>query len=169
MVTICCTTKLFQRTGFQRESFAADPETALGNWFADILFFRRRQILLFVSDNSRLAVVTPAKEVRSLASHLTGHLTALLEQIGAKSGWIDAEIRKMASARFTTTNSRSVLGTMNDYRVQIEGRILVDEDVSPLELALALSTCPVGPLHYQCPREVAIDLLKKCYELDKCL
>jgi hypothetical protein len=166
MVTICLTAKLFKRTSFHREPYTSEPEAALGNWFADILFFRRRQILLFVSDNSRLAVITPAKEVRSMANHLTIHLSALLENLGAQPAWIDAEMRKMAGARFTTTNSRSVLGTMNDYRMQIEARVFEAEDVSPLELALALSMGPVGPLQYRHPGEVALDLLKKCYEKD---
>lgn len=142
-----------------------DPTTALGNWYADILFFYHRQVLLFVSDNSRLAVITPAKDIRSLVDHLARQLAIVLQHLGAQPKWIDAEIREMANVCIAPTRSRSVLGTMNDYKIQIEAMIQGSEDIGPLEIALKLSRCPVGPLEYRSPDKVTIDLLKSRYEV----
>jgi hypothetical protein len=165
MVVICCTSKLLKRTGFPIKSLILAPTTALGTWYANILFFHHRQVLLFVSDLSRLAVITPAKDVRSLANHLTEHLAILLKHIDAQPKWIDAEIREMANISFATTHSRSVLGTMNDYKIQIAFMLEESEDMSPLEIAMNLVECPVGPLEYRSPGVVALGLLKDHYEV----
>lgn len=166
MVTICCTSKLLKRIGFPAESLVSNSTTALGNWYANILFFHHQQVLLFVSDYSRLAVITPAKEIRSLANQLTIHLSALLERLDAKPEWINAEIREMADLQYATTkNKRSILGTMNDYKIQIEAMIDKSKMISPIEIALNLSICPVGPLQYRNPRDVSLDLLKKGFEV----
>jgi len=165
MVTICCTSKVLKRTGFPTETFIPEHTTALGNWYANILFFHQRQVLLFVSDRSRLAVITPAKDIRSIASHLTHHLSELLERLGAKPEWIVAELREMNDTKYAATSSRSVLGTMNDYKVQIEAMVYESKDVKPLDVALGLSVRPVGPLQYRNPKEVSIDLLKQNYEV----
>jgi hypothetical protein len=145
----------------------SEPTTALGDWYANILFFHRRQILLFVSERSRLAVVTPAKEKRSFANHLVHHLSVLLDRLKAKPEWVDAETRQMVDVRYTATKSRSVLGTMNDYKFQIE--VLLEEslEVSELEIAFYLSDCPVGPLGYRSPDKVTLDMLKTNYEAGK--
>lgn len=164
MITICCTSKLLKRTGFPAESSAPEPNTALGNWYANILFFHRRQVLLFVSERSRLAVVTPTKETRLLANHLTRHLSVLLGSLNAKPEWIDAEIRQMTDVHYAAAKSRSVLGTMNDYKFQIEALVAEALEVSEIKIGLHLSVCPVGPLQYRSPDKVTLDLLKTSYE-----
>ena len=164
MVTICCTSKLMKRTGFPAVSSIPEPTTALGNWYANILFFQRRQVLLFVSERSRLAVVTPAKETRLLASHLVQHLPVLLENLNAKPKWIDEEMRHMVDVRFAATKSRSVLGTMNDYKFQIERLHAESPELNELEISNHLSVCPVGPLQYRSSDQVTLDLLKTSYE-----
>ncbi len=70
----------------------------------------------------------------------------------------------MADVHFAATNSRSMLGTMNDYKFQIEGLIEESMDVSEIAIALHLSDCPVGPLQYRSPEKVTLDLLKMNYE-----
>jgi hypothetical protein len=163
MITICCTSKLIKRTGFNTEAAFSDPTTALGNWYANILFFSHKQLVLFVSEKSRLGVITPAIEVKSLASHLTHHLSTLLERLGAPPEEIAAEVREMADVHFSTTHSKSVLGSMNDYAFQVEMMIRESADINPLGMAVALSNMPVGPLKYGFPGEVTLDLLKSRY------
>jgi hypothetical protein len=163
MVTICCTAKILKRTQFPVQNPFSAATNALGDWYINILFFHHRQVLLFVSEKSRLAVITPAKEIRSLASLLINHLAPLLDSIGAQPKWIEAEIIEMLDYRYSVTRSRSLLATMNDYKIQIGG-MLAYGDYDLLEMANRLSVCPVGPLQYQYPRDVAIDLLEKCYE-----
>jgi hypothetical protein len=164
MVTICCTVKLLKRTGFPVSAVVDEPTTALGNWHANILFIQHTQVLLFVNDASRLGVITPARQIRSLESHLTQHLSALLAYLNVPQAWIDAEVREMAAVSFAATHSRSVLGTMNDYKYQIESMIWGNHSISPLEMAIQLSVCPVGPLQYRSPDKVSFELLKVKYD-----
>ncbi len=83
--------------------------------------------------------------------------------IKVKPEWIDAEIRQMIDVRYAATKSRSMLGTMNDYKFQIETLMAESLDVSGIEIALHLSVCPVGPLQYRSPDQVTLDLLKTSY------
>jgi len=163
MFTICCTQKLFKRTGLPAEPLLANPTNALGNWYADLLFVSRLQLLLFVNENSRLAIITPAKEARSLASHLSQHLAEFLQKMKVPQEWIEAELREMHEARFSKTNSRSVLGTMNDYRSQIEWFIYDKGEASPLILSMQLRDCPCGPLKYASPFVLTFEFLKDRY------
>lgn len=166
MVNICCTSKLLKRTGFPVEPSVPEPINALGNWYANILFIHHRKILLFVSERSRLAVVTPAKETRLLASHLVHHLSILLDRLKVKPEWIVAEIRLMIDVRYTATKSRSVIGTMNDYKFQIEELLSISPKLNEIEIALHLCDCPAGPLKYKTPEKVTLELLQNRYEAD---
>lgn len=123
-------------------------------------------MLLFVSERSRLAVVTPTKHTRLLAGHLVQHLSVLLNHLKAKPEWIEAEMRQMVNVRYSATKSRSVLGTMNDYRSQIDGQLEASLEVSEIDIALHLSVCPVGPLQYRSPHKVTVDLLKMFYDAE---
>jgi hypothetical protein len=163
MYTICCTSKVLKRTGFPTESSIIEPTTALGNWYVNILFFHRRQILLFVSDRSRLAVVTPAKETRSLAVHLSSHLSPLLRRLRAEPEWIEAEIHQMKEVIYAKTRNRSILGTMSEFKIQIEAILEDVADMDSLEIALTLCDVLMGPPPYRYPKEVAIDLLREKY------
>jgi len=166
MVTIRCTAKLIKRMGRKPGALeeAAIPTNALGDWHANILFFHRAQVLLFVNDNSRLAVVTPARDARNLDTHLTGALAELLEHLGVPVRWIEAELSEMRTTHIAPTRSRSVLATMNDYAFQIEGRYHEWGGVYPLEMSLDLSGCPSGPLGYQLPHEITTGMLKMGYD-----
>jgi hypothetical protein len=165
MITIYCTKKLLERSGLPAESLVLEPTTALGNWHADYLFVGRSRFLMFVSDNSRLAVVTSAREARLLAGHLTQGLAALLDRLGVSQEWIQAEVREMAEVHIAPTRSRSVLGTMTVYKYQMEGMLEEPGEMNPLEISLALSEILAGPLQYRQPREVALDLLKQRYSI----
>lgn len=164
MFNICCTSKLLKRIDVTPEVDLVEPTTALGNWYATIHHFSRTQALLFVSDTSRLAVVTPAREARLLARHLREGLAALLESLCMPSAWIESELSEMVEVRISTTHSRSILATMNDFKYQIMGGYFDDGWIDPLEVEGRLSECPIGPFQWRTPGEVAADLLKARYE-----
>ena len=163
MFTIRCTAKLLKRIGLKPAALEhlADSTTGLGDWHAKLLFFDRAQSLLFTNDNSRLAVVTPARDARNLGAHLKAGLAELLAHLGAPQPWIDAELAEMDGPRIAPTRSRSVLATLNDYGFQIEGRFHQWGGLYPLQMSLDLSGCPSGPLGYQLPFEVTMALLKQ--------
>lgn len=164
MFTICCTQKLFKRTRLPVEPLEANSSNALGNWYADLLFLGHNQMLLFVNENSRLAIITPAKDARALVRHLSQYLAEFLQVMQVPQAWINAEIGEMQQARFSKTNSRSILGTMNDYRYQIEYVLYRQGESSPLDLTMHLRDCPSSALKYESPYSETIRLMRKQYE-----
>ncbi len=168
MFTIRCTAKLLKRIGRKPGSpiLAVEPTTALGDWHANILFFDRAQAILFTNDNSRLAVVAPARDARNLGKHLSVALAELLEHLGIPPEWIQAEVSEMAELSVGPTRSRSLLATMNDYAFQIEGRFHQWGGFFPLQMSLDLSGCPSGPLGYRLPYEVTEALLGERYRAE---
>lgn len=163
MYSICCTSKLLKRANFLISSTTPAYTTVLGNWYANIIYLHRRQLLLFVSDVTRLAIITPAKDIRYLSIHLKNHLTLLLETLGMRSAWIDAELEEMSRVTYTTTRSRSVLGTMNDYHYQIKFILSETGIENPFEIALKLSDGLVGPTPFRNPAEETERLLRNKY------
>jgi hypothetical protein len=163
MLTIRCTAKLLKRIGRKPglPDEVVEPTTALGDWHANVLFFDRAQALLFANDNSRLAVVTSARDARNLDAHLAAELAELLEHLGVPQPWINAEVAQMSQSHVAPTRSRSVLATMNDYAFQIEGRFHQWGGLYPLQMSLDLSECPSGPLGYRLPYEVTMALLRE--------
>ncbi len=163
MYALCCTSKLRKRATLPADPPVTEHTTALGNWYANLLHIGHRQILLFVSERSRLAVITPAKESHVLNRHLKHYLTFLLELLHAEKAWIETELTQMDEVIYAKTHSRSVLGTMNDYKYQIEVYLCNDIVVPEVNIALQLSKCPAGPLGYRSPDEVSLALLEKTY------
>ena len=163
MYSLCCTSKLRKRANLPADPPVIEPTTALGNWYANLLHIGHRQILLFVSERSRLAVVTPAKESHALSHHLKRYLAVLLELLHAERAWIDTELARMDEVTYAKTHSRSVLGTMNDYKYQIEGMLWNEIAVHEMDIALLLSKCPAGPLGYRSPDEATLALLGNTY------
>ena len=166
MFRISCTAKLIKRASLLIGRVFHEPTTALGNWHANILYFHHLQLLMFVNDTSRLVVITPAQDMHSLANHLVVHLPILLERLAIPPLMIDAEIDEMAMCYYGPTQSRSVLGTMNDYRAQMVA-LMRDQStpMTPLEWSLNLNETPIGPLHDLQPGEVVQELFTQRFDV----
>jgi hypothetical protein len=74
---------------------------------------------------------------------------------------IEAELQQMEVALFAPTNNRSLLGTINDFRNQLDWLMEEHPTASFLDLSLALGEVPVGPLNYRHPASVAHLLLEE--------
>ena len=102
------------------------PDTALGDWFVNRLVVDRRPLLLLVSSTSLLAILEPARDVRGLPERLEPLVALRLFRLGVPPGWIEAEVAALAPVAVAKTNSRSVLGTMNDFAHLIPYMLPVD-------------------------------------------
>jgi Plasmid pRiA4b ORF-3-like protein len=65
----------------------------------------------------------------------------------------------MRECVITVTNSRSVLGSLNDYAHILQFWVHPDPDIDLVEVALRLSETPSGPLGYERPGDVTLQLL----------
>jgi hypothetical protein len=125
-----------------------DPTASmLGDWFATVLFWRP-QVALLVNATTLLPVFMPLAPAATVLERFPGVLAAVLRAHGIAEHVIDREVAETTEQRLAKTNSRSVVGVMNEFarfadwrRDQITGR----DDLTWLSLKLAQTPC--SPLY----------------------
>jgi hypothetical protein len=110
--------------------------------------------VLLVNATTRLPVVIAARDLSTLPVRFAAGLSAMLTTLQIPAGIIAAEVREVREVTFTTTASRSVLGTMNDYAIFIEAAFHHEVGMGLHRLSVKLADTPVGPLGYDRPRDV---------------
>jgi hypothetical protein len=112
--TIKCTAKLAKMMGVS----LIPPETDSDNdWHANVLVIDRLRYVLFCSDATRLCCLAGPvrkKDVQNLPARLMDALSATIRYEGFDEASINYCTRNLEGAKLAKTNSRSILGTMND-------------------------------------------------------
>ncbi len=155
MFTLRCTQKLLARLRAPLEPGALPPTTRLGDWYANLLFERGGQLVLFVNERSLLPVLVTAKESRTLVDRFRESLGEVLGRLGVGVDAVKRELGEMDDVRFGKTASRQVLGSMTDFAFMVEAR---DRHVSLIDDSLWLAGTPCGPIRMERPRDVAVEL-----------
>jgi hypothetical protein len=145
MVVIRCTQKLLKRVGAPHGGDVTST-TRLGDWYANLVVIDRRPLVLLVSERSRLPVVFPARRVKLLGAHLPGILQDVLEALGIPAPAIAREVGEMRETVIAPTDSRSVLGTLNEFTVMLRHRLYSEPDADLIEVAAWLSETPIMAL-----------------------
>ena len=120
----------------------------------------RRQFILTVSAESRIAVVVTAAPYSSFPSRLPKAIADVLASMEVTSANIASEVNEMQEISLAKTESRSIIGTMNDYRKHLElmadlGRLNLDR---PHALALRISGTPSLVMPGVWPQKVTVKL-----------
>jgi hypothetical protein len=158
VITIRCTKKLLDRIG--APSPLPAPTTAiLGDWYARPVAVAHQRLVLLISERSRLPVVMPARDVKHLAVNFPDSLAAVLWGLGISAAVIQRELEAAREAVIAKTNSRSHLGTLNDFSYLLRGHMGNAPGLDLVDLALWLSNAPVAPLGMSSPDRVTRDLL----------
>lgn len=165
MYTLRCTAVLLRRLQ-HLTPLGPGPEpastTALGDWYAKRLNLGRHRLILCTNERSLLSVVVPAKDLVKLPARLITSVGRLFMRIGVPPALAWAELQAMQEVRFRPTRSRSILGSMNDFAIQVDGEFSRGEEVVYLDAVdLRLSEVPCGPLKSANPAEVALALLTR--------
>jgi hypothetical protein len=124
---------------------AVPSDTALGDWYVNRFVVDRKPLLLLVSSQSLLALVTPARDVRALPDRLAGLVGDRLRRLGVGAALCDAEIAAMQPVHVGATKDRSVLGSAVEFAKAIPYYLPIggwDEGTLPfLETRLAETPC----------------------------
>jgi hypothetical protein len=124
------------RTLPQSAEDADISDTALGDWYVNRIVVDRQPLLLLVSSNSLLAMLTHARDVKTLPSRVSELLVNRLRRMGIDEHLIRAEIQAMGVAVVGRTLDRSVTGQMVDFAKAVPYYIPVGEqDGSTLRFA----------------------------------
>ena len=112
-------------------------DTALGDWYLNRITLDRQPLILLVSSKSRLSMLTPARDVKSLPSRIGEMLSVRLQRLGVDPQLIHAEVEAMDVARVGRTRDRSVMGQLVDFAKAIPYYIPVGTAVDGARLRLA--------------------------------
>lgn len=141
-------------------------DTALGDWYVNRIVVDRKPRLLLVSAASLLAVLTPARRVKTLPDRVADLVAERLESLCLEPSKIAAEAQAMEVACVGRTNDRSVTGTMVDFARAIPYYLPVNGwDEATLRLAeqrLSETPCRCArrAVDVVFPARTAIQLLK---------
>lgn len=142
------------------ESTEAPSTTALGDWYANILFSRPQQLILCVSERTILPVVVLAKEFESLPVRLVGAVCEVLGFLGVPREVIEREEREMRQFAYGPTRSKRVLGSMNDFMFQLAWLLHDRPGISLVDASLHLAETPCSPIGYKSPGDFTRELLR---------
>jgi hypothetical protein len=156
MLVLRCTQKLLSRLGPPVD----DPPpstTALGDWYARPLNIGHQRLVLLISERSRLPLLMQARELKRLPQTFPKALAAVLIELGVPATNLIPELDAAADVVVAKTNSRSHLGSLNEFAQMLtwQREPLVDLVGESVEL----SRTPVGPLGPGWPDEVTLRLL----------
>jgi hypothetical protein len=139
--------------------------TVLGDWYANVvpLPFRGKSVVMCVNQPTRLAVLMPGRGTIKMLPVFRKRVIALLKKIDLSAECIGKEAREMADLQVSVTDSRSVLGSMNDMTrhlravaEQKSSAEAIDWDAQEMLFAEYMH----GPLDYVPPKEVATRLFQ---------
>jgi hypothetical protein len=145
LVTIRCTKKLLHRIG------PADPDpppstTILGDWYAKPVAIGYQRLILLISENSRLPVIMPARQTKQIAANFPDALARVLAGLGIGAAVAEREVEASLSAVVAATDSRSHLGTLNDFAFMLQWQLRYESSFDLVQAAVELSHTPVAPL-----------------------
>jgi hypothetical protein len=157
--TLRCTRSLLKRLKVAPDPSPPASTNRLGDWYANLLYTKPQQLILCVSERTLLPVVIIAKGSEPVAVRFAAGVAKTLRAIGIPDPAVDAELAAMAGATISTTASRQVLGSMNDFASLLEAYLAHGDK---LELtALKLADAPCSPIGMNSPKEATIELLCK--------
>jgi hypothetical protein len=123
-------------------------DTALGDWYVNRVVVDRKPLLLLASSRSLIAIVIPARDVRSLPSRLPDLVAQRLKRMRIPNKLIEAEVAAMSPVGVAKTVDRSVVGILVDFAFMIPyhlARGAWDETTLPfIEAKLAKNPCFAG-------------------------
>jgi hypothetical protein len=154
MVTLRCTQKLLRRLHVHIEPDVRPPTTVLGNWYGNILYLRPRQLVLWTCERTLLPIVTVAKEFDSLPVRLALTTRDVLIHLGVPQELAEREASEMREFEYGPTESKRILGSMNDFMFQLSWLVQERPKLSLLQMSLHLAENPCRPIGYKSPIEV---------------
>lgn len=123
-------------------------DTALGDWYVNRLVVDRQPLLLLVSSASRLAMLTPARDVKNLPERVDEMVATRLRRLGIDEQLVRAELAAMDTVRAGSTKDRSITGQLVDFAKAIPSYLPVgewnDSNLRLTEDRLAETPCLAG-------------------------
>ena len=115
MTAFRCTGKLLKAMKAVPETDPAPARNRLGEWTATLVRVGRIQLVLAVSEPTRFAVAIDAAPYATAPQRFVGALLVALLELEIPAELALAEIEAMLPLQVAASNSRSVLGSLNQF------------------------------------------------------
>lgn len=125
--------------------------TVLGDWFATPLMWKPQAVLL-INATTFLPVFAPLAPAAKLLTRIPDAIIEVLEAHGVDSAVITSEAAAMSEVRVAATNSRQVLGVMNELIFHAEHSWEAN-NADLVAMSLNLADVILGPLEYHTPAD----------------
>lgn len=162
MLVIRPTASLAKRMKVKIEPSFNESTTTLGDWYAVDMVLNRKQFILAVNSKSRLGLVLNAAPYADFPQRLPQMVRDVLKSYCISREKIDSELKEMHEFVLAKTLDKSILGTLNDYRKNLEymaayghGKFDLNDLVS---LSLKITATPSLVMPGTWPQEVTLDL-----------
>jgi len=111
-----------------------DPESEptsdgrLGEWYANVksLPFRGKSVVIFFNVNTYITIFVTGNGTRKMLPEFVDRTGRLLQRLGVPQHLIEQETDAMQEIRLLKTDSRSILGSMNDIVHHLDAHIYYD-------------------------------------------
>lgn len=168
MQLIRCTQKLIKEMGLKKtELSTTEPKFSyLGSWHANLLHIDGKKCVLFVNDKTLFNFIAPnvkREEIKNLSSMFKQHLLYSLASQPIKEIAKEQIIKEYSEINYSKTNSKKVLGSMNDLAFHYKDHILCEGGILNAlvpNIINKLNHMPMGMLNYK----YSSDELKSLYE-----
>ena len=144
MLILKCTQKAAKELGKTRSALPEispdDNETLLGDWFVNPLRFGYTKILLFTNAPTLYSILIEykKKDLVDVGHLFRSHLKFNLLQEGIAGEKIESILAEYNEVVLAKTDSRSVLGSMNDLAWLYECHIKMDGGITAVDLGQAI-------------------------------
>ena len=154
MTALRCTARLLKALKAKPVADPAPPTNRLGEWTANLIRVSRSQLVIAVSEPTRLGIVIDAAPYADIPLRIAQRLFKTLLFLGLPAELSAAESHAMESPEFAATNSKSVLGTLNQYALEVECDLRGGLAFSPAALTQRLAdTIVSSPGHIGAPAD----------------
>lgn len=157
MFVVHGTKKFLHRVGPPSALPVEASTTALGSWYATVLFWKPH-VALFVNESTLLPVLTPFAPAVSVVDRFREAVAVILGAHGINHSFIEREVAEMTAHSLATTKNRSVVGVMNEFARLAAVYRSSSHPHDFMALSLWLAETPCGPLygrHVSPDRELA--------------
>jgi hypothetical protein len=143
LVTLRCTVKTLKRFRLDvDEDPAVQSRGVLGDWYVNLMSLGRQRLVLCTAERSLLPVVMPALN-SEFPGRLPEYVWQMLLAVGIPEGEAKKEAEQLNELQVGRTQSRSILGVMNDYQHMTRH---YPSGGSILDLGVWLAGTPFQPL-----------------------
>lgn len=139
MTALRCTAKLLKAMKVAPTTDPAPARNRLGEWTANLVRVSRIQLVVAVNDATRFGVVVDAAPYAHIPFRLTERIFKALLSIGVPADRAAEEAEAMRPIEFAASNSKSVLGTLNQYALDIDSGLRHGQAHSAAELTARLA------------------------------